>query len=135
MKSLKFLPLVFICFFLLAGAQGQKNIFKATLDSDGIQKVKILAGSYFFNPDYVIVKINIPVELTVSKEPGITSHAFVIKEPDAGIDIDESLSTEPKTIKFTPGKIGKYQFYCSKKLLFLKSHREQGMEGVIEVVE
>jgi len=137
MKSLKFLilPSVFICFFLLAGAQGQKNIFKATVDSDGVQKVKILAGSYFFDPDYIIVKVNIPVELTISKEPGITPHGFVIKEPDAGIEIDESLSTEPKTIKFTPNKVGKYPFYCSKKLLFFKSHREQGMEGIIEVVE
>jgi plastocyanin domain-containing protein len=137
MKSFKFLilPSVFICFFLLAGAQGQKNIFKATVDSDSIQKVKILAGSYFFDPDYIIVKIKIPVELTISKEPGMTPHTFAIKEPDAGIEIDESLSTEPKTIKFTPNKVGKYPFYCSKKLLFFKSHREQGMEGIIEVVE
>jgi len=137
MKSLKFLilPSVFICFILLAGAQGQKNIFKATLDSAGVQKIKILAGNYFFNPDYVIVKVNIPVELTISKEPGITPHDFVIKEPDAGIAIEESLSTEPKTIKFTPNKVGKYQFSCPKKLLFFKSHREQGMEGIIEVVE
>jgi plastocyanin domain-containing protein len=137
MKSLKFLilPSVFICFFLIAGAQEQKNVFRATVDSDGIQKVKILAGSYFFNPDYIVVKINIPVELTISKEPGMTPHSFVIKEPDAGIEIDESLGTEPKTVKFTPKKVGKYQFYCSKKLLFFKSHREQGMEGIIEVVE
>jgi len=83
-KSLKFLilPPVFICFFLLAGAQGQKNIFKATIDNDGIQRVTILAGNYFFNPDYIIVKVNIPVELTISKESGITPHIFLIKEPN-----------------------------------------------------
>ena len=120
---------------MLTGAQGQKNILKATIDNDGIQKVKILADSYFFNPDYIIVKVNMPVELTISKESGITPHDFVIKEPEAGIDIEVSLSTEPKIIKFTPNKVGKYQFYCSKKLLFFKSHREQGMEGIIEVVE
>ena len=137
MKLLKFLilPSVLMCFILLSGAQGEKNIFKATVDSDGIQKVKILAGNYFFNPDYVILKVNIPVELTINKEPGITPHHFVIKEPDAGIAIEESLSTEPKTIKFTPNKVGKYHFYCSKKLLFFKSHKEHGMEGIIEVVE
>ena len=136
-KSLKFLILasVFICFFLLTGAQGQQNTLKATIDSDGIQKVKILADSYFFNPDYIIVKVNMPVELTISKESGITPHAFVVKEPEAGIDIDVSLSTDPQIIKFTPNKVGKYQFYCPKKLLFFKSHREQGMEGIIEVVE
>lgn len=137
MNSLKFLilPAVFICFFLLAVAQGQKNIFKATIDNDSIQRVTILAGSYFFSPDYIIVKVNIPVELTISKESGITPHDFFIKEPEAGIAIEESLSTEPKTIKFTPNKVGKYHFYCSKKLLFFKSHKERGMEGIIEVVE
>ena len=137
MKPLKLLilPSVFICFFLLAGAHGQKNVFEATIDNDGVQRIKILAGSYFFNPDYVIVKVNIPVELTISKEPGITPHNFVIKQPDAGIDIEESLSKEPKPIKFTPNKVGKYPFYCSKKLLFFKSHRDRGMEGIIEVVE
>jgi len=129
------LPLVFICFFLLAGAHGQKNVFKATIDNDGVQRIKILAGSYFFNPDYVIVKVSIPVELTISKEPGITPHSFVMKQPDAGIDIEESLSKEPKTIKFITNKVGKYPFYCSKKFLFLKSHRDRGMEGIIEVVE
>lgn len=110
-------------------------MFKATIDNDGVQKVKILAGNYFFNPDYIIVKVNIPVELTIMKEPGITPHDFVIKEPEAGIDINESLGTEAKIIKFTPNKVGKYPFYCPKKLLFFKSHREQGMEGIIEVVE
>ena len=137
MNSLKFviLPAVFICFFLLADAQVQKNIFKATIDKDSIQRVTILAGSYFFNPDYIIVKVNIPVELTISKESGITPHDFVIKETEAGIAIEESLRTETKTIKFTPNKVGKYHFYCSKKLLFFKSHKEHGMEGIIEVVE
>jgi len=137
MTSLKYFvfPLVLICFFMLFSAQGQKNVFVATVDNDGIQKVKILAGNYFFNPDYIIVKVNIPVELTISKEPGITPHVFVIKESEAGIDINESLSTDAKIIKFTPNKVGKYPFYCPKKLLFFKSHRDQGMEGIIEVVE
>ena len=30
---------------------------------------------------------------------------------------------------------GRYAFYCTNKLLFMPSHRQQGMEGVIEVVE
>jgi hypothetical protein len=31
--------------------------------------------------------------------------------------------------------VGEYPFYCSKKLLFFKSHREKGMEGMLEVVQ
>jgi plastocyanin len=129
------LSFVFACLFLISNVRGQKNVFKAVVDSDGIQRVTVTGGDYFFNPDYIIVKVNTPVELIVKKEPGIVPHNIVIKEPGAGIDINESLSTEPKTIKFVPKKTGKYPFYCDKKLLFFKSHRERGMEGVIEVTD
>jgi plastocyanin domain-containing protein len=131
-KIAVFVSFFSVCFALTA--IGQVKMFKAVIDQDGIQRVNMLAGNYFFDPSHVIVKIDVPVEITIKREPGITPHDFVIKEPDAGIDISETLSTEPKIIKFTPKKPGSYAFYCSKKLLFLKSHREKGMEGIIEVV-
>jgi plastocyanin domain-containing protein len=81
------------------------------------------------------VKVNVPVELKARKESGFVPHDLLLKAPEAGINIDVSLSSEPKTISFTPTKPGKYPFYCGKKLLFLPSHREKGMEGVLEVVE
>jgi hypothetical protein len=31
--------------------------------------------------------------------------------------------------------VGRYPFYCDKKLFFMAGHREKGMEGVLEVVE
>ncbi len=112
----------------------EKKTYTAVVDKDGVQRVNILAGSYFFDPNYIIVKVNAPVELTVKKEAG-KPHSLVIKAPDAGMDVNESLSTEPKVIRFTPTKTGKYPFYCDKKFLFFKSHRDSGMEGTIEVVE
>lgn len=75
------------------------------------------------------------MELIARKEASIIPHNIVIRAPEAGIDVKESLGTGPKTIKFTPVKTGKYTFYCDKKLLFFKSHKEQGMEGVLEVIE
>ncbi len=120
---------------IISTAEAQKDIFKALVDNDGVQKADIVAGEYFFKPHHIVVKANVPVELKVRKEPGIVPHDFVIKAPEAGIDILESLSKEPKSIRFTPTKTGKYPFYCDKKLIFSKSHREKGMEGVIEVVE
>jgi plastocyanin len=77
----------------------------------------------------------VPVEIKIKKEPTIVPHSFVIKTPEAGMDIVESLGSEPKTIRFTPTKAGKYPFYCDKKFLSSKSHREKGMEGIIEVLE
>jgi len=79
--------------------------------------------------------VNIPVELKVRKEPGIIPHNIVMKSPEAGMDFKVSLDTDPKIIRFTPTKVGIFPFYCDKKLLFFESHRDKGMEGVIEVVQ
>jgi plastocyanin len=107
----------------------------AVVDADGVQRVKVVGGGYFFKPDHIIVKANLPVELLVTKEAGMTPHDIVIKAPEAGINFTESMATEPKTIRFTPTKPGSYPIYCSKKLLFFESHRDKGMEGILEVVK
>jgi plastocyanin domain-containing protein len=135
MKYTRYLSviLIFLFFFSIEITKAQKKQFIAPIDQDGVQRIEILAGEYFFNPDYIIVKVNIPVEIKIKKEPSLVPHSFVI--PDAGLNINESLSSEPKIIKFTPTKVGKHPFYCDKKLLFFKSHREKGMEGIIEVQE
>ena len=113
----------------------QETVYQATIAADGVQHVQIEGGGYFFKPNRVIVKVNVPVELTVSVEKGLTPHTLVIQSPGAGISVDESLSSDAGIIRFTPTAAGKYPFYCRNKLLFFKSHREKGMEGVLEVVE
>jgi len=107
----------------------------ATIDADGVQRVKILGGGYFYDPNYVVVKVNVPVELSLTKESGMTPHDLVIKAPEAGIDVSVSLDTKPQLVKFTPTKVGQYPFVCTKKLIFSKSHKDKGMHGVLEVTE
>lgn len=105
------------------------------VDKDGVQRVEILGGEYFFKPAHIVIKVNVPVELRVRKEGYVVPHTIVIDAPDAGIKVSESMSRDPLPIRFTPTKAGKYPVYCDKKLLFLDSHREKGMEGILEVVE
>ena len=112
-----------------------KKVFKAVIDEHGVQKVDILGGEYFYDPNYIIVKANMPVELTIKKTTGYVPHNIIIKGIDTLTEINANLDKEPKVIKFTPRKTGKYPFYCDKKLLFFKSHQEKGMEGIIEVIE
>jgi len=134
---------LFCCIILAlvshAGAQqGGKGVVEevvATVDADGVQRVEVVAGSYFFKPNRIIVKVGVPLELKLSKESGMAPHDFVLKAPDAGLDISENLDTKGKTITVTPTRAGTYPFHCSKKLLFFTSHRDRGMEGVLEVVE
>jgi len=130
-----FLICTFICTTVAATAAGMQETYRATIGDDGIQRVELVGGSYFFRPGHVIVKVDVPVELTVRKDGWIVPHDIVIDAPDAGITVRESLSAEPKVIRFTPTKAGRYPFYCSKKPPFMASHREKGMEGVLEVVE
>lgn len=138
-RALYILSLTCCLFFIAAGpavglAQERKEVHIAKVDSDGVQRVRIDSGSYFFTPDHIVVRVNVPVEILASREAGRTPHDFVIKAPEAGIDVEIELAAEPKKIAFTATAVGKYPFYCSKKLLFFASHRERGMEGVLEVI-
>lgn len=131
--------LVWSIWLLAAGsvtvfAQGEKEGYVAKVDPDGVQRVRVIGGSYFFRPNRIVVKANVPVEISASVEPGIVPHTLVLNAPEAGIAVDEDLSTDPKTIRFTATAAGKYDFYCKNKLLFFKSHRENGQEGTLEVV-
>ncbi len=118
---------------LTGSANAQKKVFHATTSTDGVQRIHILAGDYFYDPDHINVKANVPVEITIKKDSRIAPHNITIEAPEAGIEVSESLRTKPKVLRFTPTKPGKYAFYCTKKLLFFKSHREKGMEGLLEV--
>jgi plastocyanin domain-containing protein len=141
MKQLiMFFAVLFVCgFSAIATADEEKpmleKVFQATIDKDGVQQAEVVGGSYFFTPSRIVVKVNVPVELKVSRVSGIIPHSFVMKAPEAGIDIKLPLTEEPQVVKFTPTKTGLYPFYCNKKLLFLESHREKGMEGILEVTE
>ena len=120
-----------------ASAQGSaaEETVRLLVDTDGKQHVQIRGGSYFFDPDHIIVKVNVPVELSISREWGIVPHTFVMEIPETGVVIDESLGKDLKTMTLTPTVVGKFEFYCKNKFLIFKSHEEKGMKGILEVVE
>jgi plastocyanin domain-containing protein len=121
--------------FFVSGQIGTEKRAVLEIGADGVQRVEVIGGSYYFSPNVIVVKVNVPVELRVRKEPGITPHNMILKAPEAGIDFSVSLSTTPQSITFTPTKTGKYAFECTRKLLFFKSHKDQGMHGILEVVD
>jgi len=137
MKTVQASAAVLILVFGMAGIaqEAKENRFVAIMGEDGVQRAEIVGGSYYFAPDLIVVKVNVPVELKVKKAGGATPHSIALKAPEAGIDFSVSLRKEPKTIAFTPTKVGKYPFWCTKRFLFLKSHKAHGMTGVLEVVE
>lgn len=116
------------------GVRPEKR-FIAVADADGVQRVEMVGGEYFYDPNYIVVKVNTPVELKIKKTAGLVPHNLIAKSPEAGIEFKLDLKKDLRTIKFTPTRIGKYPIYCDKSLLWFKTHRERGMEGMIEVVE
>ena len=130
-----FCPAIVLCTLIAGASAAQPEALKPAVDPDGVVRISMIAGSYFYKPNHIVVKVRTPVELTIVKEPGMAPHSFVMEAPDAGITVNKELSTEPTRITFTPTAPGRFPFYCTNKLLFLPSHRQQGMEGVLEVVE
>jgi plastocyanin domain-containing protein len=128
------LPFGFNAYAAEGRAGGEKRVV-AAIGADGVQRAEVTGGGYYFDPEVVVVKVNVPVELAVKKESGITPHDIVVEAPEAGIDFKVDLDEKPRTVRFTPTKAGSYVMYCSNKFLWFKSHRQRGMEGVIEVVE
>ncbi|MBW7956921.1 MAG: cupredoxin domain-containing protein [Deltaproteobacteria bacterium] len=115
-------------------SQPEGDAYEARIGPDWVQRAEVAAGSYYFRPGHIIVKAGVPVELELKSEALIIPHDFIINAPEAGIEVSEELTRKPVFIRFTPTKAGKYPFHCGKDFPFQKSHREKGMEGVLEVV-
>ena len=104
MKTFGMVMITVACIMSVAIAVAEEKQLRATVDSDGIQRVDILGGGYFFRPNHIIVKVNVPVELKVRKESGWVPHNIVMNSPEAGMVFDVALSEEPRLVRFTPTK-------------------------------
>ncbi|TAL10503.1 MAG: quinol oxidase [Nitrospirae bacterium] len=107
---------------------------EAPIAADGVQRAVVEADSYDFTPRHLVVRAGKPVELTVKSLTWLVPHTVVIDDPRSGLVIHEEVPAGGSvTVRFTPAVTGTFAIYCDKKLPFFKSHREKGMEGVLEV--
>jgi len=120
-----------LCLAATAPARADEPITLA-VDADRVQRVAIVLDSYSFTPSHLVVAVGKPVELTLTKE-GFAPHNFVIDDPASGLAIKQDVGGDPVKVSFTPTRTGSFAIYCSKKAPFGKSHRQKGMEGVLEV--
>jgi plastocyanin len=102
----------------------------AQIEGD-VQKVRVEAHTYYFEPNRIVVRSGIPVELTLKNNSLVVPHNFTLKAPEAGIDIDRNLGFKGGAVlHFTPTKPGEYEFVCGKG-----SHMSKGMTGTLVVRE
>lgn len=101
---------------------------------ESVQTVTLNIGDYQFTPDTIEVTAGYPVILTLINHDSITPHDFILDDMASGLNIDINISAgKTANVEFTPNIPGSYTFYCSKKLPFMKSHREKGMQGILIV--
>ena len=105
------------------------------LEADGPQTIPMQLGDYHFAPHKIAVRVGRPVQLELTNTDGITPHNFTLKDAAGGLDIDMDLPPgATRVVELTPKVAGSYPFFCNKKLPFMKSHRERGMQGTLTVL-
>ncbi|MGH8532853.1 MAG: cupredoxin domain-containing protein [Gammaproteobacteria bacterium] len=120
--------------FLLLSAASHAEPFVVHPDARGVQSVEVSLDSYSYTPGHLIVHAGKPVLLLLRNTASFAPHNLVLTDPQAGFQLRQEVAAgESARVVFTPGTPGTFMFYCDKKLLFLPSHREQGMEGRVEV--
>lgn len=98
------------------------------------QVVDVVLGSYYIKPETIRVKAGQPVTLKVTNEASVVPHDLVIDAPAAGISVKVSVAGgKTASTTFTPTQSGRYEMYCSKKMVMMKSHKDKGMVGTLEV--
>jgi plastocyanin len=118
-----FLAIVFTYGNSIFAAQGEVRV------------VEVLLGSYRFMPTEIQLIAGEPVILRLVNADSIIPHNFTIHDASGELDINvDVIAGETVDINLKPSTAGRYTFYCGNKMLFMKSHREKGMEGVINVV-
>jgi len=110
--------------------------FPAVLQAAGssAQTISVKLGDYRYRPDRLEVTAGTPVILQLTNTDRITPHNFTLKHEQAGFNLDiDIVAGKTQKVIFTPVRPGNYTFFCNKKLLFFKSHREHGMEGTLVI--
>ena len=116
---------------LLAGLLLNLPVLPAATPS---RSVPVSIGDYRFSPDTITVPAGATIQLQLTNTDSLTPHNFTLQAATAGLDVDIDISAgSTETVDITPLAPGTYAFYCSKKLPFMKSHRDRGMEGVLIV--
>jgi plastocyanin len=104
-------------------------------EQDEATVIEITLGSYQIEPQQLQLIAGQPVIFRLINIDTIIPHNFSIENPAGGLDIDIDVQAgETIDFEFTPTVAGRYTFFCRNKMLFMKSHREKGMEGTLIVL-
>ena len=125
---------VLIFFSGVSFADDNEEVLVLQPDAEGTQRAFIVLDSYEYAPAHISVEAGVPIEFQLENQSFLTPHNFIIDYPAVGLQHNVSVDAgDSATIRFLAETPGTYTFYCDKQLLFFPSHREEGMEGRLEV--
>lgn len=101
---------------------------------DGVQRATVILDSYSYSPSHLVVEKGKPVELTLTSITTITPHNFIIKDSANSLSVEQDVGAGRTVMaRFVPTQPGLFPFFCDKRLWPMPSHRDKGMEGLLEV--
>lgn len=130
-KSLYLLRLSLVIFTVFSGT------FYTPVDAteNDARVIQIKLGNYRFVPEVIHVNVGESVVLQLVNSDALAPHNFILQDTNGELDVDVALyAGETIEVRLEPKAAGQHTFYCSKKLLFMKSHRDKGMEGSLIVL-
>lgn len=97
--------------------------------------IEITLGDYRFMPGNILLNIDQPVILRLVNADALTPHNFTLEGANDGLDVNVDIPAgDVVDVPLKPLVAGRHSFYCRKKLMLMKSHREKGMVGTLTVV-
>lgn len=112
-----------------AQAQGELHV-----EPEEVARYTVILDSYTFTPNHLLARAGQPIELTLRNESFLVPHNFILDIPGTEIHLAEEVGAgEEIILRFVVPHPGSFPFFCNKQLLFFPNHREEGMEGLLEV--
>ncbi len=104
------------------------------ISPDGVQRATVILDSYSYSPNHLVVEKGKPVELNLTSITMITPHNFIIKGSAGSLSVEQDVGAGRTVVaRFVPTQPGLFPFFCDKRLWPMPSHRDKGMEGILEV--
>ena len=85
----------------------------AAIGPDGVQRVNIRCGPNFFDPRSIVVRANVPLQLTVTTTADLTSNNFTTTI--GATTIDAPVRFAPTSFVLSPRLSGRFQAFCQDK--------------------
>ncbi|MDF0666679.1 MAG: cupredoxin domain-containing protein [Nitrospira sp.] len=104
------------------------------MSPDGVQRATVILDSYSYSPNHLVVENGKPVELTLTSVTMITPHNFIMKDSAGSLLVEQDVGAGRTVVaRFVLTQPGLFPFFCDKRLWPIPSHRDKGMEGILEV--